>query len=40
MRDNVFDPRESFSADFALTRRLLVIAGRREKLIYSALYLD
>ena len=37
--DNVIDPRDSFSADFDLTRRPLVIAGRREKLIYSTLYL-
>ena len=37
--DNDIDPRDSFSADFDLTRRPLVIAGRREKLIYSTLYL-
>ena len=35
----VIDPKDSFSADFDLTRRPLVIAGRREKLIYSTLYL-
>ena len=37
--DNVSDTRDWFSAEFNLTRRPLVIAGRREKLIYSTLYL-